>query len=494
MSFSRKISRREFIKTSSAGLTAIGLASQVAGCIQIDQIISGYDGDETARVVILGAGIAGLTSARELRAAGVPFHIFEGSNRIGGRTYTLESFNAASQRAELGAEWVRDNDQFIINLCRELKMELIPYSDKFLETKNFQAGVFHESAKWSAEIRIHEKKLAEQTAKFKEDELDGLSVDDLAQLHKKRGSSLSADWLSHISRYEFGAEPQDISALYFLSKHNNDGCSVDRFFKQKYKIAGGSQSLAKNLYDRVAGVIPGHVVTLAHELVAIEKGRDSIHLIFNHNNQEVHIETKVVICALPLANLRSIKSLEELTFTDSKKNAMQELGTGAHSKIVASYNGRFWAEKGNRWVGDLSSQSIWESSLVHDGPLASARSVLSSLIGGKASGLVSSSSIEGLRADLNRIVPGDWREESSQIMNWSQNKWSHGSVSYYKPKQFIPFGNILAQSENKDKFIFAGEHTSSYFKGTMNGAVESGIRAAQLAAVFKSELEVKFKI
>lgn len=55
------------------------------------------------KVVVIGAGFAGLTAARELQTAGIDYVVLEATNRIGGRAYTEERMG---RPLELGATWV----------------------------------------------------------------------------------------------------------------------------------------------------------------------------------------------------------------------------------------------------------------------------------------------------------------------------------------------------------------------------------------------------
>src|SRR5436190_20317859 len=107
-------SRREFIKTTAAA----GAASILPACTTTQSV------NKTSKlsgpVAIVGGGIAGLTAAYRLMKAGVDVHLYEGSNRTGGRMYTKRGFNAEGMFCELGGELVDSNHTALLKLAKEL--------------------------------------------------------------------------------------------------------------------------------------------------------------------------------------------------------------------------------------------------------------------------------------------------------------------------------------------------------------------------------------
>ena len=101
-----RISRRQFV----AGAAAIGAAVALEGCAPragAGPVVPRARDDEP--VLIIGAGIAGLTAGWRLRQAGVPVRIIEAQNRTGGRMFSLRDFFADGQVCELGGELIDTN-------------------------------------------------------------------------------------------------------------------------------------------------------------------------------------------------------------------------------------------------------------------------------------------------------------------------------------------------------------------------------------------------
>ncbi|MET0442078.1 MAG: FAD-dependent oxidoreductase, partial [Casimicrobiaceae bacterium] len=85
-------------------------------------------------------------------------------------------------------------------------------------------------------------------------------------------------------------------------------------------------------------------------------------------------------------------------------------------------------------------------------------------------------------ADLERAYPGIAAAWNGKVIRnaWDRHPWTRGSYSLLTPGQYVAFHGI--EWEPEGGLHFAGEHTSADYSGYMNGALESGQRAAQEAA------------
>jgi monoamine oxidase len=95
------------------------------------------------------------------------------------------------------------------------------------------------------------------------------------------------------------------------------------------------------------------------------------------------------------------------------------------------------------------------------------------------------------RTELNQVFPGidDKFDHKHALMNWPGYKFTRGSYTCPLVGQYTTLLKAAPQPELEGRLIFAGEHTSGEFSGFMNGAVESGNRAAkEILEVRKSEL------
>jgi type I restriction enzyme R subunit len=107
----RPQSRRRFIQQLSAATAGTATTS----CVSSRQFA------DNAPIAIVGGGVAGLTAAYRISQKGRPVHLFEASQRCGGRIFTRKNFNADNQFVELGAELVDTGHKDLIRIAKELQ-------------------------------------------------------------------------------------------------------------------------------------------------------------------------------------------------------------------------------------------------------------------------------------------------------------------------------------------------------------------------------------
>ncbi len=239
------------------------------------------------RVLIVGAGLAGLTAAWTLRRAGVHATLFEGSPRIGGRCWSDDSTFADGQVAERGGELIDTTHTHIRALCAELGLEL----DDLLDAQVPGATgimVFDGAPYTAAEATRDFMPLLpalSRDAKALGDVLPNYRRHTPAQRALDRMSA--AQWIDSrvpggrrsrfgrllVNAYteELGGDPDEISAVTVVSLLA--GSPQDRFSPyeesdQRFHIRGGNGQLA----ERLAAPLSAQIET-GSRLVAV--GRDS---------------------------------------------------------------------------------------------------------------------------------------------------------------------------------------------------------------------------
>ncbi|MCX6131075.1 MAG: FAD-dependent oxidoreductase, partial [Proteobacteria bacterium] len=128
------LSRRGFISqvAASAGMMAgTGLSPLLIGCrtTATQSQVASAKLDHSGRIVIVGGGTAGLTAAYRLMQAGIGSSLYEGSERLGGRMYTENNFNAEGMFCERGGELVDTYHKDLQALCAELGLEIQEFSE-----------------------------------------------------------------------------------------------------------------------------------------------------------------------------------------------------------------------------------------------------------------------------------------------------------------------------------------------------------------------------
>ncbi len=126
--------RRSFIKSASTLGLGLYLAPWVSSCKQSPLFHANLETKFQGKVLIVGAGAAGMMAAYTLQAYGVDYQVLEASNRYGGRVKKIEGF--VDFPIDLGAEWIHSNakilDQLISNKAVQNDIELIRYQPKTL--------------------------------------------------------------------------------------------------------------------------------------------------------------------------------------------------------------------------------------------------------------------------------------------------------------------------------------------------------------------------
>jgi monoamine oxidase len=189
------------------------------------------------------------------------------------------------------------------------------------------------------------------------------------------------------------------------------------------------------------------------------------------------------VLAIPFSLLRSV-SYAKAGFEPLKVTAIKELPMGTSSKLHVEFKDRFWYGAGNNGntYADTGYQNTWEVSRGQGG--GKGRGILVDYTGGK----VGASFGPGAAADyvpqffdqLKPVFPGvtigdHWTGRATKDF-WAENPWTKGSYSYWKVGQYTRFSGI--EKLRQGNCHFAGEHTSQDSQGYLNGAVETGERAA----------------
>jgi monoamine oxidase len=190
-----------------------------------------------------------------------------------------------------------------------------------------------------------------------------------------------------------------------------------------------------------------------------------------------------VIVAIPFSTLRLV-DLRQAGFGARKMMSINELGMGRNTKLQLQFGDRFWLRADSRTRGNGeyrlrgSFQTTWDVTRAQPGSAG----ILNFFSGGSAAVAAGLASIDAQARDslreLARFVPASeplWNQRA--IRNaWDRNPWSLGSYALIKPGQYTSF--YAVEAERAGQVYFAGEHTSIESQGYMNGAIETGQRAA----------------
>lgn len=425
------------------------------------------------RVLVAGAGLAGLAAARDLERDGAAVTVIEARDRVGGRVRTIHDGFAGTQHAEGGADLIEGEQTQV----RELAAALGLRTSRILKRG---WGFYGEDRKGRRRAR-HAPDAFEKAARLLSAEIRDYQLADGrwdSAVAGALGRTSVAEWLDAIEadtgfrsamrglRGFFLADPEDLSLSALVDQFSSGNTPGEG---QMFRIRGGNDRLPRALAASL------HSVPLLNTVVRrVQRSLEKVVVSVDGGSlQEMHADYCVM--AMPATTLRDV--VFEPALHDEQQRAISQLRYGAATRMLLQFARPFWRRPGRaRAFGtDLPIGAVWDGSEDQRGSAA----ILTLLAGGRASRelreIVRS---EGETGVIQRLT---WlgkpaRLLASRTLTWEEDEWSRGGYATFDP-QFDPaLRQWLARPAGR--VLFAGEHTSDKWQGYMNGAIESGRRAA----------------
>jgi len=428
-------------------------------------------------VLVAGAGLAGLAAARDLVTMGATVTVIDARERVGGRVLTWRDPFTESQHAEAGGDFIDEAHTEIRTLAHELGLTL---------TRVLRGGFGYARADARGHVRIVgrnamrswerlSKQLSELRSRYRlvEKRWD-------SPITQAIGRRSVGQWLDEVHadaelratatglRGFFLADPDELSLLALVDQFSSDGAPLPG---RTYRIEGGNdrltQALATCLGDRLQ---------LGCELVAVSHRGKNVRASLKRRREVAQLQADYLVFAMPATLVRRIPMTPTLPV--KQHEALNRLAYGNVTKTSLQFSERFWRAPGRpRAFGTpLPIGAAWEANEEQRGRPG----ILTLLAGGGASrqtqDIVSHEGVEGLVKRLDWL---GWKDASllaSKQISWEADAWSRGGYAVFDASFDPALREWLARP--CDHLFFAGEHTSIASQGYMNGAVESGRRAA----------------
>jgi monoamine oxidase len=244
---------------------------------------------------------------------------------------------------------------------------------------------------------------------------------------------------------------------------------------EKFHVHGGNDQVPAALAGKLASQI-----TLSVPLTAIKLNNDGTYtLTFANGSGSFTKIADHVVLTLPFSILRGV-DFSNAGFNQVKTWAINELGMGTNSKLHLQFSSRFWRNQGltGETYSDRGYQNTWEVSRAQPGT----NGILVNYTGGTPGVNAGKGTPEQQAAtflkQVEPVLPGATAQWNGNVFRdyWTGYQWTKGSYSYWKVGQYTRFSG--AEKEQSGNCHFAGEHTSQDFQGYLQGAVETGQRAA----------------
>jgi len=449
------VSRRKFIRNTALSAGGLLLGAEAFGNFFVGS---------KPKVIIIGAGFAGLAAAYELQQRKIDFVILEARNRIGGRVFSHQIDSAENLVVELGAEWVGKSHERILQMCDEFKLKL---NDNHFDTRLIRKGKFSDKGQWDftetwrkkfEQLKKDYKKLTDDGAK----KLD--KIDWWRYLVNNGCDDMDLDLKELLDSTDFGESIRHVSAYAALGEYaeSNDTNEMD------LKIEGGNNRLAYALQDKIGA----DKVLLVHKVEKIEQAKK---VKVTCANGKV-FEGDQVICTIPTFSAKQINWIPALP--PDVKMAMNELQYARINKNASLYTERFWKDESFDLVTDLPGHYFYHATKNQ----ASKKGVLISYAIGDKAPVVYAQTDEWKADMINTSLKpafGDTKQflEKQVDYYWGEDPFSKGAYAMYGVGQWFGIMPILMKPFLRTQF--AGEHLSDAWQGFMEGAIETGEAAAK---------------
>lgn len=430
------------------------------------------------KVIVVGAGLAGLTAAERLKQMGAKVSVIEARDRVGGRVLTIRGAFAQGQHAEAGGDFIDEGQHEIIRLIKEqglILRSILQEGFAFVRhpgPSRRRRHILSSEEAW--DILAHALSPLVTAYRVAGKRWDSPIAAQLARQPVAR-------WLEEVKadskvravvrglRGFFLADPEDLSLLALVDQLAADVPGQTSM----YRIEGGNDRLPLALAEHL-----GEDVRLNCAVRAISQDRNSVRVtVETPNGQEAWIQGKYVVLAVPATTLRSIHMQPPLRSMHAR--AIHSLKYGRTTKALLQFDKSFWRRKGRPQAGgtDAPTGAFWDASEEQAGEAG----ILTLMAGGQASEdtkkIVAQRGVEGLVDALGWLGSRSATLLHGRIMTWEDDPWVQGGYAYFDPGFDPRMREWLARPHGR--IIFAGEHTSMNWQGYMNGAVESGLRAVE---------------
>jgi monoamine oxidase len=495
LSAQRFLSRRQFLARGAALGGAMLVAGPLAACGRSE---TGRRSTEP-RVVVVGAGLAGLSCAYRLHQHGIAAAVYEARpDRVGGRCWTARGY-ADGQVAEHGGEFIDSDHLRVRALVRELGLRLEDRVAYAKRRSGRYSRIYYDGSLRDDDVvfrdyrglrqRLH---AAARRSRYFTGSYANPAARRFDDLTARRwldsnvaggGESLLGEAMRDYLSNEFGGSPEQLSAtnlFYVLSAPGNTPSASDGS-DERYHVHGGNDQLPRGLAER----LPEGALRLDAPLEALWRRPDgSYGMRFAGQRNDVVADR--VVLSTPFTTLRDV-DLERSGLSPIKRECIEQLGMGTNAKLLMQFRhrpGHF-----QRWDGDLSTDQppfldTWDTSLTQPGTdglitVYSGGAVGAGYRARQPHGPAPDSVVRETLAALNRVVPGISRDFTGPawLDDWVADPWVHGSYAAFLPGQTIRYSGVIARQEGG--LHFAGEHTSVEYQGFFEGAVGSGQRCTQ---------------
>jgi monoamine oxidase len=397
------------------------------------------------RVLVAGAGLAGLHAGWLLRRMGHVVTLCEARDRVGGRVWSEQLDNGAW--VERGGEFIFPSESTILGLCAGLGLMIVPHGLSFFRRS---------SPGGSVPSPEYVRSVLERVAEVLSPARGGHPASVAEAFELALGSRYAEDPVFLRTATSMAADPRAVSALGELGSDVEERLD---YVDHSFHVLGGNQQIARRLAADL-----GEDVRLECPVQAVDQTAHAVEFTLGDGSR---LAGEAAVIAIPFPVLGALdrgfpwpepiaRALAARVMGSALK-ASVALRVGAFPRSVQARE-RWWAWNSVSPTDDQSAASV------------TAFASMSPDVRDRRGGAPWSDLIQRLRPDLE--VTGD-----ALVTDWGQEIWTQGSYTApglgWRPDDDLAFNGPVG------RVVLAGEHTAAA-NGTMDGALRTGRRAAQL--------------
>ncbi len=446
------------------------------------------DVSASASVIVIGAGIAGLCAALELKARGCRVRILEARHRAGGRIRTRRNF-PENLYIEEGATRFPIVHHYTMHYLEKFELPLVTFNRPDMGDTLHIMGRHVESTPdgqdpWPPALDLHPHEramsLSELTSYYLDpllteigdplapqwpsqelvDRFDGIGYADLL---RSRGASEGAIRALALG-FHVGEGPNSVSALWWLQ-----AMAIDSGGSGAVKVQGGNDRLVEAFAVQLS-----EEISFGRPVTAIRQGSHGVTVHVDSPTGPQSLEADYVICTVPLPLVSAIPMSPELPV--ERRQAFASIPYATLSRVALQCRTRFWLDEGHSGFEhtDESVAEIWDLTTGEPGQ----RGVLVAYSGGDEARRVTAMSeperIEYTLEKLEKHMPGVRANfEGGSSICWDEDPWACGGGAWFRPGD-LKYRRLVIEPHGR--IHFAGEGTSPW-PGWVQGSLYSARRA-----------------
>lgn len=443
--------RRKFIKDSLTGLPILLTAPTILTSSCQDGTVNPID----KTVIVVGAGISGLASAKKLKEEGFNVIVLESQDKVGGRLRTNRSLGIAFDE---GASWIHGIDgNPITTLAQEAGMTATFTDDESIKSYDI-GGILRSPSTYSAA----------------EDEFYTI----LNSLNKKGNASQSFET---VFNNLYPSKAKDRLWKFLLSTYLTfDTGDLDKLSSVLYnegEVFEGIEKIATNGYDTIVQYLAKSLsIQFNQRVTKVDYSTNKVRVTHNGTTSEADY----VLVTVPLGVLKANVIQFSPTLPLVKQTAIQKVGMNCVNKFLLTWNTAFWDDvQYITYTPEVKDKFNYFVNLKKVNPAANALMTFAYADYARKTETMTDAEVMNEIMSHLKDIYGNKIPNPTNILRtkWQSNENSFGAYSYTAVGTEMQHFDDLAE-EIDNKVFFAGEHTEIDYFSTAHGAYLSGIREA----------------